>query len=33
MFQELACAILVQFPIKGHDPDAPETGHGMISNS
>ncbi len=33
MSQELTFAILVQSPIKGRDPDPPETRHGMISSS
>ncbi|TDU74859.1 hypothetical protein EDD91_1520 [Streptomyces sp. KS 21] len=33
MSQELTFAILGKSPIKGRDPDAPETRHGMISSS
>lgn len=33
MPQELTCAILFQSPIKGRDPDAPETRHGVSSSA
>lgn len=33
MPQKLTFAILVQSPIEGCDPDAPETRHGMVSSS